>query len=277
MSTAKTKPARVMLWTCPRSLSTAFTRSVLELGNVEVFNEEYTTAFFFGPERSRLAGFSMAPSHSYKWVKDRLEADYPGKAAVFGKDFTYPLVGRYHMLPEGFCHTFLVRSPTKVFSSLKPRLEASKLSVWVSGTEIRSCIPCEGYTYKELRDLYDHVKGQGLPTFVMDADDLLEDPVEMMRQYCQFTGMPFKESMVSWKPAKCGDLQWHCSKALRAMNWFMQWYEGALKSSGFKKPAPRHIDVESLSADVRLAIEVSQPHYDYMFAQRFIMNSNKAS
>ncbi|XP_022108473.1 branched-chain-amino-acid aminotransferase-like protein 2 [Acanthaster planci] len=272
MSTGDTKPARVMLWTCPRSLSTAFTRSILELDDVEVFNEEFTAAFFFGPDRTRDRGIYLAPNHSYKWVKQRLEADYPGRAGVFAKDFTYPLVGRYHLIPEGFCHTFLVRSPTKVFASLKPRLESSKISAAMSGTDIRS-VMTEGYTYKELRDLYDHVTGLGLPTFVMDADDLLDDPVEMMRQYCRFTALPFKETMVKWEPARCGDLRWHCCRALRLTNWMMQWYEGALKSSGFKKPAPRHIDVESLPQDVRLAIEVSQPHYDHMYARRVILNS----
>ena len=274
MATGTTKPIRVMLWTCPRSVSTAFTRSILELDSVEVFNEEFTAAYFFGPERIRDRNtINMAPNHTFKWVKQRLEADYPGKVAVFGKDFAYPLVDRYDLIPQGFYHTFLIRNPTKVFVSLKPRFESSRISMAISGSDIRNCIPAEGYTYKEIRDLHDHVTGLGLPTLILDADDLLDNPIEMMRQYCQTTGMPFKESMVQWKPAKCGDLKWHCSKALRLMNWMMQWYEGALKSSGFKKPPARHIDVDSLAPDVKLAIEVSQPHYDHMYKHRMVLKS----
>ncbi|XP_033633725.1 branched-chain-amino-acid aminotransferase-like protein 2 [Asterias rubens] len=275
MANESNQTTRVMLWSCPRSLSTAFTRAILELGNVEVFNEEFAAAYFFGPERIQDRNSpKLAPNHSFKWVKERLEADYPGKVGVFGKDFAYPILPRLELLPQGFYHTFLVRDPTKVFASLKPRFEASRISRAVSGTDLRHCIPVEGYTYKELRELYEHVKGQGLPTLVLDADDLLDKPVEMMRYYCQTTGLPFKESMVTWKPANCRDLNWHCCRALRFMNWLMQWYEGALKSSGFKKPSARHIDVESLQPDVKLAIEVSQPHYDFMYSQRVQLDAN---
>ena len=275
MANESTRTTRVMLWSSPRSLSTAFTRAILELGNVEVFNEEFAAAYFFGPERvGDIYRPKLSPNHSFKWVKERLEADYPGKVGVFGKDFAYPILPRLEMLPKGFYHTFLVRDPAKVFISLKPRFEASRISMAFSGTsDLKQCIPVEGYTYKELRELYEHVKGQGLPTLVLDADDLLDKPVEMMRYYCQTTGLPFKESMVTWKPANCRDLNWHCCRALRFMNWLMQWYEGALKSSGFKKPSARHIDVESLQPDVKLAIEVSQPHYDFMYSQRVQLDS----
>lgn len=42
---------RIFLWTAPRCISTAFERSVMEVGGGKLFHEPYTSSYYFGPER----------------------------------------------------------------------------------------------------------------------------------------------------------------------------------------------------------------------------------
>ena len=267
-----------MLWSAPRCLSTAFERSIMQLDNCKVYNEFYTAAYFFGPNRVCLRDFlPLAPHLSKERVKNKLEGEHAEADVIFAKDFAFTLQGRHDMIPEGFTHTFLIRDPVKMFTSLKPRLEASRLSKKVAGTDIMKCIQSKGYTIKEMYDLFEHLRQQNITPIVLDADDLLEDPEGMMKKYCQFTGIPFDEKMLSWEPKKMSEMTWHSAKVLRLANWLMGWYNGALKSTQFQKPSvPRKIDFETLSEDVRTAIDVTTPYYRYLYEFRLRPDSSES-
>ncbi len=152
-----------MLWTMPRSTSTVFLKCFSYLPNTQIFHEPYVCAFHFGPERhpppadSFLADDKMGEFHqvlddiksdfpmafsvrqcTFKFLKDELEADYPDKELVFGKDMAYTLDGKYDMLPDGYRHTFLIRNPYRVFPSYKKLL--GKLIENITGEkEFRIC------------------------------------------------------------------------------------------------------------------------------------------
>ncbi|XP_038071619.1 branched-chain-amino-acid aminotransferase-like protein 2 [Patiria miniata] len=268
------KPAaKVMLWSAPRSLSTVFERSIIALETSDVYNEMYTAAYLFGPERLWLKKIpSLAPTLSHAKVTKKLntasQKSYTA-SVLFAKDFAFAVQGHFDELPEDFMHTFLIRNPVKVFTSLKPRLEASRLSKMVVGTSILGCIPAEGYTIKELYDLFEYMEHKTRKTpIVIDADDLLSDPEGMMRQYCSVTGIPYDEKMLRWKPAKASELRWHCPRVLRVSNLMMGWYNAALGSSGFRKPTPKKIDVNELPAELREAIDFTTPYYQAMYKIR---------
>ncbi|XP_071794350.1 uncharacterized protein [Asterias amurensis] len=272
--TTTTTTAKVMLWSAPRSLSTVFERSIIALDGSDVYNEMYTAAYLFGPERMWLKFIpSLAPTLSHSRVKEKLEkASQKNQSAsvIFAKDFGFAVAGHLEDIPEDFVHTFLIRDPVKVFTSLKPRLEASRITKMVVGTDITGCIPADGYTIKELYDLFEYVEHKYRKTpIVIDADDLLSDPEGMLKQYCLATGIPFDEQMMHWNPAKVGSLKWHCPRVLRATNRLMGWYNAALNSSGFRKPTPKKkVEMSELQPDVREAIEFTTPYYQAMYKMR---------
>ncbi|XP_072032103.1 uncharacterized protein [Amphiura filiformis] len=270
LNTSCKQQARVMLWSAPRCLSTAFERSIMQLDNSKVYNEFYTAAYFFGPHRVWAREFMpLAPHLSRERVKTKLESEHSEAQVIFAKDFAFTLQGRHDMIPEGFTHTFLIRDPMKMFTSLKPRLEASRLSRAVVGTDLMKCIQSKGYAIKEMYDLFEYLRQHNITPIVLDADDLLEDPEGMMRKYCQHTGIPFDEKMMSWEPKKMTQMTWHCAKVMRLANWLMGWYNGALNSTQFQKPStPREIDFDTLSEDVRTAIDVTTPYYRYLYEFR---------
>jgi hypothetical protein len=60
--------------------------------------------------------------------------------------------------------------------------------------------------YEELRRLFDYLMGQGMiggnsrvPITVIDADDLLDHPAEVIEAYCQKVGIPYTPDMLHWE------------------------------------------------------------------------------
>ena len=113
---------RVLLWTAPRCMSSAFERSIRELEAVKVIYEPHLLAYYVGPERrsensnpTRLS--ELNPSATFKAADDILLQPYDECQAVFAKNHAYFVKGSYERYTTGrfagFKHTFLIRNPHK--------------------------------------------------------------------------------------------------------------------------------------------------------------------
>ncbi|XP_071960314.1 uncharacterized protein [Antedon mediterranea] len=278
MTSAKSSPqsVRVILWSAPRCMSTAFTRSIMTCEEAEVFHENYAAAYFLGPERSDRFGklstsVCLSPYHTYNYVKAMLQENMsPGKQFVFVKDFPFALQKMYDKIPEGFVHTFLIRNPTKVFMSIRERYNTCWRRLRF-GTEIQTYQPECHLFFEELWKVYNHLKNNlKKPVLVIDVDDFLKDPDAMMQEYCQFTGIPFRRSMLSWKQRRIFEMDWTCSKPLNYLAWWFGWYDNALNSDGFHKSKRKSTipDVSMLPPDIRQVVEVSEPYYNLLYNER---------
>ncbi|XP_033111292.1 branched-chain-amino-acid aminotransferase-like protein 2 [Anneissia japonica] len=273
MASGTSSPLRVIVWSAPRCMSTAFTRSIMTLDESEVLHENFAAAYFLGPERPlRLGrkGLCLAPYYTYDYVKTMFEQDVPGKKVIFAKDFPFALQGKYDKLPENYVHTFLIRNPTKVFMSIRDRYNTWFRQLYF-GTEIQTYQPECHQFFEEIWKLYDHLKNKLMkPVIVIDVDDFLKDPEAMMKIYCQATGIPFRRSMLSWKPRGIRQMDWQCSSILNICAWLLGWYDNALNSNGFRKSrSPTRIPKKSmLPPDIRKAVEISEPYYKLLYDER---------
>ena len=190
-------------------------------------------------------------------VHNGLLASYEGFDAVFIKDMAYYVEGRYDDYIQGqftsFKHTFLIRHPRK--STI------SKYKVCQEGGLL--------FSYPGIRQLYElyTVVQQIDPNpLVLDADDLLENPKEMMQLYCSSTGLPFTEDMLTWEP---GDInEWSDGGK------YDIWHGTAMYSSGFIKPKPSA--PESLSKYPKIVeecIQDSLPYYEALYQVRTKVNT----
>ena len=123
---------RVLLWALPRTCSSILLKSLSSIPDSQMIYEFYSTANFYGPERVRPAppeptyegieldgnGLLKGPGSGFKssictfeWVKRQLEADYQGKDVIIAKEMAQWLYGRYELIPKGYRHVFLIRSP----------------------------------------------------------------------------------------------------------------------------------------------------------------------
>ncbi|KAK4217333.1 P-loop containing nucleoside triphosphate hydrolase protein [Rhypophila decipiens] len=127
-----------------------------------------------------------------------------------------------------FHYTFLIRHPRRAIPSYYrctiPPLDAI--------TGFYEFLPSEaGYT--ELRRFFDYivhqshiVDGQKIKITVVDADDLLDHPAEIIERYCNDVGIPYDAGMLKWGDSEDGQQ--------RAKDAFEKWkgfHEDALGST----------------------------------------------
>ncbi|KAK3748638.1 hypothetical protein QZH41_004509 [Actinostola sp. cb2023] len=164
---------RILLWSAPKCMSSAFERSIRTLRDVQVIHESFAVACHFGQERDDVFAETalFEANATYQAAVDALTKDYEGKRLIFAKEMAFCLKMKYDiLLQEGmkeFKHTFLIRSPHQRVRSL---------------IRNRGYFLAEEFGCSEQFDLYYFVANNLHPSpVVIDVDDLLEFPDETMR------------------------------------------------------------------------------------------------
>ena len=253
----------VFLWCAPRCVATAVERSVRTLTSGQVFHEPFLTLFYYSPERKSprpacaesLQAFSQS---SYQSVSKMLQQDFEGRDFVFIKDMAYCVEGKFDIfLEEGFKnfkHTFMIRDPKQAVSSLFRLSTNPELAGWDYFN------PAEA-GFKQLLELYQFIERHVHKNpVVVDAEDLLKFPSEIMQIYCEAVGLPFDKHMTSWQPGPVAE--WGPCTA---------WHDEVMKSSGFIAPPEKDTGHPSdLSPEVASAVEECMPYYEALAAKRII-------
>ena len=251
---------KVFLWAAPRTLSTAFTRAMLNLDDCKVFMEPYQFAYYLGPSRTnqRYASEPINPDLTYENVTESICKEYPGKRHVFCKEMAYFFEGRFQDLQreslKDFQHTFLIRDPKKAIQSLY-RFCLSKYNPnWEN-------FDPEGCGFRQLFELYEFVKKKmGSRPLVILADDLLKDPEKVLKSFCDYTGLTYKEGMSGWEPGVIEG--WEPAPFFAAV----------FNSSGngrSEKPNNLNVDNVEYPEIVQKAIEESMWYYQQLYEERF--------
>ncbi|XP_006824241.1 uncharacterized protein LOC102802956 [Saccoglossus kowalevskii] len=244
---------RVMLWTHPRTRSTAFELSMASVPSFKVHHEIYTLAACFGPERHFPSQAPVLPGYTFKEVRKMLEANYPSYDVVFAKDGPITFQNDMSYLPNGFIHSFLIRDPEKTIPSLFKLISRLQDSDHIKATltwgSMQPLLDLSKYVQEELRQV----------PIVIDSDDLVKAPSEILQAYCHTTGIPFQETMSNWKPGNIG--HWH--ELLRNPD-MIQSYEAAIASSSFVAPSGNRHDAvanNDLPQELLKFIETLRPIY----------------
>lgn len=166
-----------------------------------------------------------------------------------------------------FHFTFLIRHPRRSIPSLY-RCTRPPLSD-LTGFHY---FLAEEAGYRELRVVFDYLRATGIVTdenrFVLDADDLLENPEEAIKRYCGNVGIEFRPEMLSWDKGKGCEM-------------FEKWkgfHEDAIWSDGLKRREKRTREkteeqevaewTEKWGADaaelIRRTVEETKADYEYL-------------
>ncbi|XP_074633925.1 uncharacterized protein LOC141892513 [Acropora palmata] len=255
---------RVFLWTAPRCVSTAFERSIMTLKNSVILHEPFSVAFYFGPERQSPRYASQEPNQqaTYRSISKLLQKEYDGKDFLFSKEMAYCLENKFHLFSEEgfktFKHTFLIRHPLKAVYSLYKASTNPKLTGW-------NCFYPAEAGFRQMAELYEFVERNiHKDPIVIDADDLLDYPNQILKSYCEAVGLEYDENMTSWEPGPVPE--WEV---------WAGWHEDALKSSGFRARVNKNrnrsraaFDIDDLPTKVATAVEECLPYYKMLFEKR---------
>jgi hypothetical protein len=231
-------PRILALWSAPRSRSTAFARMMAERGDYTVLHEPFSHVKNFG-EAS--VGDRLVRSEEELIPALR---ELAARGPVFFKDttdFYYPgLLADRSFLAEPV-HTFLIRDPAAAIAShyaLHPGLGRDEIGfAWLA--EIYDAVAC----------------ATGRPPIVVDSDELIEHPHEVVRAYCRAVGIPFLDRALSWQPGM--------REAWRRTS---RWHELASQTHGFVRT--RAPSEDSVTANPLLAgyLEYHLPFYERLRA-----------
>ncbi|XP_038066333.1 uncharacterized protein LOC119736389 [Patiria miniata] len=287
---------RVFLWGIPRSLTTVFIKCLSYVDGIQIANQLYADAHFYGPDAKLPVGGPQDPMGSkmlellktgYKKsplgtsgsdssvmslesIRGILEAPYPDKKVLFCKDQAQFLDGRYDMLPRGFKYSFIIRHPHKAIVSFKKHL----LGYWGHFTDLRSLSSIlfpPGCGYKELYDLFEYVRENIDPSpVILDTDDLLQDPAGILSTYCSKMGIPYSDKLLSWEAGEDIVDQW-IGTMITMVN-HAEAFKQVFASEGFGAPSPVP-ELESLPNDVQACVRDSMQYYEHLHHLKIVANT----
>ncbi|XP_072019567.1 uncharacterized protein [Amphiura filiformis] len=220
----ETGPLKVFLWTSPRTVSTSFLKCMNYVPDTVAWHEPYMEIAKFSQltedpmvckpciellekhggasEVAKIKSGYDASDKDFDWLKEQLEGDFPGKKMVFVKEMAASLVreSRYDKIPKGFRHTFLIRNPHKLMKSQLKVLVKSQKGGSDNMFKKNRDHPNRVRPLQYLNELWKYVKAEGLESrpVIIDIDDLLENPKEMLEAYCKEVGIPFTEDLLTW-------------------------------------------------------------------------------
>ncbi|PTB36448.1 uncharacterized protein TrAFT101_010333 [Trichoderma asperellum] len=295
-------PRPIFAATHPRACSTAFERVFMARRDIlECAHEPFGDAFYFGPEfmsdrfRDDVATRQSSEYRdtTFKNVLERLEdAEKEGKR-LFIKDMAYYLMppddkpsqiapslgggeeaGNPTVLPvnilKRFHFTFLIRHPKRSIPSYY-RCTIPPLSE-ITGFDY--LMPNEA-GYVELVRLLDFLIERGIVDkdhiTAIDADDLLDKPEQVIREYCARIGIDFKPQMLKWTEED----KEHAAEMFAKWNGF---HDDVLKTNCFqaRSHAQKTSTVESENREwlekygpeaqklIRQTVDENIPHYEYL-------------
>ncbi|XP_020903462.2 branched-chain-amino-acid aminotransferase-like protein 2 [Exaiptasia diaphana] len=187
--------------------------------------------------------------------------DYEGIDLVFFfKDMAYYMRNKLDLLLEGglkdFKHSFLIRDPAEVMTSLY---------------RVYKNLDSPGYSnfnqadtgFQELYHLYQFVTEHlDLNPVVVDADDLLDNPSKVLKNYCKAVGIRYEASMTSWEPGP-----WTHSNP----GFCLGWHTSVEKSSGFTPRVKKQDGVlqeQEFPEEVVKVIKEATPYYNKLAAKK---------
>ncbi|XP_022108794.1 uncharacterized protein LOC110989032 [Acanthaster planci] len=289
---------RVVMWTTPRSRASIVAKCMDRVPGSKILFQLSSSAY-----RASLDEFTSLQSGSpaekmhdalvdpkssdydegkstYPWMKNQMEADYPGKRFVFAKEMAYCIDGKFEYLPEGYRHIFLIRDPVKVFQSFKRcvpeiiairglkgeegKLELDKLSAKLLGKEL---------AFKEAVNVYEYLQEKNIEPdpIIVDSDDLVNDPASILPALFQRLGVEYHESILNWEKGADVLDSWVVSKRYKYRIRNVEYFRNFRDSTKFLKPeaitGTTHTGV-SLTADVQRCVDFSRPYYMKLYEKR---------
>lgn len=239
--TAASEPGPIIvLWTTPRSRSTAFERMMIERGDLTVFDEPFSARYYYSAERRSDRYDEVLPASDAASIVERLD-EAAASGPVFVKDMAYHASGLLEAdLLGRFTNSFLVREPSAALASFA--------KMWPDLTEEEAGYERLAEAFAVADELMD-----GTPP-VLEADRLCAEPAGTVATWCDAVGLEFVPEALTWEPGMVE--HWEL---------WRDWYGGVADSTGFH-PSPPSGPVELRDDRLAAIAARSEPVYEELAA-----------
>jgi Sulfotransferase domain len=235
----------LMLWSAPRSRSTAFYRMMMERGDFAGVHEPFSRVEIFG--HVDINGRPLATAAEVIAEMRSLAAT----GRVFVKETTdrrYPeALADRRFLAEDAQHTFLIRHPRETVRSY---------------LAIRRNPRIHEIGFEAQYELYTKVSRlTGRDPLVVDAADLMHRPADTIEAYCAHVGIDFRPHALTWQPSDRPEWQ----------GGFSRWFTDVAVSSGLAEmPGRRRPDADQHPM-LGTYLAYHLPFYQELYRRRLVV------
>jgi len=230
---------RIAMWSGPRNLSTAMMRSFGSRRDTFVSDEPFYGCFLKDSGADHPMRDEVIASMDCDWrsVMRTLSGEAPDSLPVWYQKHMW-----HHMAGPigygdfgGFTHAFLIREPERMIASYLRKREAAHF---------------EDFGLERQADFFEREADRlGHAPPVIDANDVLTNPEDVLSKLCTALGIEWDPAMLSW------------ARGRRATDgvWATHWYGAVERSTGFGEPDVEQVELSA--GDQRLA-ERMRPYYE---------------
>ena len=246
------------LWAVPRSTSTAFERMMRQRGDHHCVHEPFGEVWYSigNDTRPPESHIQHRPGLTYEAVWDEL-VSAARREPVFVKDFPHYVTHMHDWsvpgagpggadLPflDAFNHSFLIRDPAKSLPSLYGQWTDFAMSE--TG-------------FAEQRALFDLLTERaGRPPPVIDADDLLDDPIGVSAAWCDAVGVPRRPDALWWESDNDAKMTWYEGGT---------WHDNLAQSTALTRQPRDYVPVDH-NRFLKDAYDACLPHYQALHQHR---------
>ena len=234
---------RLAVWSGPRNISTAMMYSFANRSDFDAVDEPFYASYlnYTGlnhPMRNDILG--SQPINPREVIETLTGEQNVGSSNQYQKHMTQ------HMIPEiprewmlDVTNVFLLRHPARVVASFSKKYPNPTV---------------DDVGFSQQVALFKYLRDAGQNPFVLNSEDLREDPEAKLRQLCDGLGIEFQPAMLSWPKGGMS-----CDGV-----WARHWYGAVHSSSGFgdKEGALPHLNKH-------LSDLVNKAFADYEFIMKF--------
>ena len=209
---------RICVWSGPRNISTALMYSFAQRNDTTVVDEPLyahyltsTPADEYHPGAEEV--ISDQENDGQKVIDEVVFGEYE-TPVVFFKHMTHHLVVLDWSFLKDTINVILTRDPRDMLPSIVKQIPNPTM---------------QDVGYAAHLELLNYLNGIGQKPLVIDSKEVLINPRKKLSEFCEFTGIPFDKTMLSWEAG---------ARAEDGI-WAKHWYHNVHKSTGFQAYQPK--------------------------------------
>ncbi len=247
-----------IMMTVPRTISTAFERSMMAREDHKVFHEPWNSEYVYRNHLGSAPSEELIQAGSYMGIKALLYK-YAEEKPVYVKDMVWAiqdeLISDVDLLSDpNVVLSLLIRDPAR-------SIESFFLKIILGSPTLEEAVEITRWVFRfdallVLAEKYREIRGEW--PILVEAEELCATPDAILRNYCQRAGIQYLPEALVWEKKMAAE--WEHTK---------HWHEDAAESRGFFIPAreakTRFSSVPAQCVtDLEAIYQAQKPYYEQL-------------
>ncbi|MEX0812844.1 MAG: hypothetical protein WD048_11565 [Chitinophagales bacterium] len=231
----------IFLWTHPRSVSTAFERTIAERGDLEILHEPFSDLYYGHDKKAKAVGFQSQYDFpaSYPNIKSHLQKLFNNDIDYFIKDMAY------------HCWDYLKNDTAWLLDTAAVFLIRNPKTAIASHYAINKDVQCDEIGYQKLWMLYELLSNSGKKPLLLLSESLQENPAITLQKFEQYCKLPPKPEALQWK--KQAPDSWKSWEA---------WHKDAAQSKSIEQKKRKYSDTVENNSLLQQYYDYHLPYYE---------------